>query len=49
MGPRQQRESAVAHCCADIATAEFVALDLEFSGLFLDVDDRGMLGSVFQR
>eukprot|EP00913_Durusdinium_trenchii_P001337 g1235.t1 len=45
MGPRQQRESAVAHCCADIATAEFVALDLEFSGLFLDVDDRGMLGS----
>lgn len=38
-GARQQREHAIAECCSDIEKADFVALDLEFSGLFLDADD----------
>jgi len=38
-GARQQREQAIAECCSDIEKADFVALDLEFSGLFLDADD----------
>lgn len=35
MGP-----NAIAQCCLEIEAADFVALDLEFSGLFLDADGR---------
>eukprot|EP00439_Symbiodinium_sp_Y106_P007982 s3647_g1.t1 len=32
----RDRENAIDRCCSDIEAADFVALDLEFSGLFLD-------------
>jgi len=38
-GPDQAAAaSAVAHCISDIEVADFIALDLEFSGLFTDVE-----------
>lgn len=38
---RDPRGPAITQCKSDIATADFVALDFEFSGLFLDVERGG--------
>mmetsp|Transcript_12932 Transcript_12932/g.14634 ORF Transcript_12932/g.14634 Transcript_12932/m.14634 type:complete len:141 (-) Transcript_12932:38-460(-) len=41
-----QQSEAVAQCVSDIETADFVALDLEFSGLFLKVEREKRILSV---